>query len=148
MNDFFTKLIGLFLAFFLLVIAPITNNALAQDLTMKRAILNEMTNFVDKVTDSGQISDAMLSDFYLGCASHGAVVDVSVQRYIKIVNPDGSGGTYITYVLSDEIAKWNKSDIVKVKVEAIGYTGAQRLMWYFLKLVTPKLEFELAGMVR
>ena len=141
-------MIGLFLAFFLLVIAPLTNNALAQDLTTKRSILNEMTNFVDKVTDSGYVSDAMLSDFYLGCSSHGAIVDVTVQRYIKVVNPDGSGGTYTTYVLSDQINNWNRSDIVKVKVEAIGYTGAQKLMWYFLKLITPKPEFEIAGMVR
>jgi hypothetical protein len=148
MNDFFTKLIGLFMAFFLLVIAPITNNALAQDLTTKRAILNEMTNFVDKVTDSGHISPEMLTDFYLGCSSHGAVVDVTVQRYIKIVNPNGSGGTYITYVLNDQLTNWNQSDIIKVKVEAISYTGAQRLMWYFLRLITPKLEFEIAGMVR
>lgn len=148
MNDFFSKLIGLFLAFFLLVIAPITNNSLAQDLTTKRAILNEMTNFVDKVTDSGYVSDQMLSDFYLGCSSHGAIVDVTVRRFIKVVNPDGSGGTYTTYVLSDQVKNWNRGDIVKVKVEAIGYSGAQKLTWYFMKLMTPKLEFELAGMVR
>lgn len=148
MNDFFTKLIGLFLAFFLLVIAPLTNNALAQDLTTKRAVLNEMTNFIDKVTDTRQISDLTLADFYLGCSSHGAVVDVKLDRYIKVVNPDGSGGTYTTYVLSDQITSWNRGDIIKVRVEAIDYTGAQRLMWYFLKLATPKLEFELSGMVR
>lgn len=148
MSDFFNKMIGLFLAFFLLVVAPLTNNALAQDLTTKRAILNEMTNFVDKVTDSGYISDEMLSDFYLGCSSYGAIVDVTVHRYIKVVNPNGSGGTYTTYVPSDQIKNWNRGDIVKVKVEAIGYSGAQKLIWYFLKLTVPKPEFEIAGMVR
>ena len=148
MSDFPSKILGLFLAFFLLVVAPLTNYGLSNDLTTKRAVLNEMTNFIDKVTDVSTITEVSLADFYLGCSSHGAIVDVKVDRYIKIVNPDGSGGTYTTYVLSDQLVSWNQGDIVKVRVQAIDYTGAQRMMWYFLKLVTPKLDFELAGMVR
>jgi hypothetical protein len=148
MTSFVTKIMGVLLVFLLFVIVPFTVNSLDQDLTAKRSILNEITNFIDKVTDTGEVNDIMLADFYLGCSSYGPVVDVKIDRFIKIVNPDGSGGTYTTYVLSDEISEWNQGDIVNVKVTAIDYSGAQRLMQYFLKLITPKPEFELAGMVR
>ncbi len=148
MSDFLNRLIGLFLVFILLVLAPLTIHSLSTDLTIKRSILNEITNFIDKVTDTAQVTEAQQTDFYIGCSSYGAIVDVQIKRYIRIVNPDGMGGTYTSYALTDNILHFNQGDIVQVEVKAIDYTGAQKLMWYFNKIFTPKLEFTLAGMVR
>lgn len=107
-----------------------------------------MTNFIDKVTDTGQISELDITDFYTGCSSYGAVVDVQIKRYMRIINPDGKGSTYCTYVLSDKLNHWDQGDIIEVDVKAIDYTGAQKISAYFNKISTPKLNFQLAGMVR
>ncbi|GMQ55940.1 hypothetical protein AN1V17_03320 [Vallitalea sediminicola] len=148
MSDFFNRVIGLFLAFILLIIAPLYLQSLSRDLTIKRSILNEMTNFIDKVTDTGHISDLDKTDFYTGCSSYGAVVDVKIKHYMRIVNPDGNGSTYSTYVLTDKITDWNQGDIIEVDVKAIDYTSAQKLTSRFSKVSAPPLNFQLAGMIR
>ena len=148
MSDLFSKILGIILAFILLAFAPMTIQALSNDLTMKRASINEVTNFINKVTDSGKITDAELSDFYLGCASNGVVADVKVKRYRRIVNPDGAGGTVTTYVLSNDSKNYDQGDVIEVSFKAVDYTGAQRILWQLLKLAQPKFEFTLAGKVR
>jgi hypothetical protein len=148
MTDLFSKILGIVLAFILLAFAPLTINALTSDLTMKRASINEVTNFINKVTDTGKISDAELADFYLGCTSHGATADIKIKRYVMVVNPDGAGGTYTSYVISEDISNWNKGDVIQITFKAIDWTGAQRILFQLIKIAQSKFEFTLAGKVR
>lgn len=155
MTDIFSKILGIVLAFILLAFAPLTINSLTSDLTMKRASLNEVTNFINKVTDTERITDVELKDFYLGCASHGVSADVKITRYERIVNPDktvvnpdGSYGTTTTYVASTNIQSWNKGDVIQVTFKALDWTGSQRILMQLMKLAQPKFEFTLAGKVR
>lgn len=147
MTDFIGKVIGSILAFTLLVLTPLCIWTFSEDLQTKRAVLNEVTNLIDRTTDTGVLSEVQLSDFYLGCASHGAIVDVKVKRYIKVTNAS-SGGTVTTYVVADNVNTYNKGDIIQVEVQAIDYSGVQRIMQTLLHLFTSKLSFSLAGMVR
>lgn len=148
MSDILSKILGIALAFILLAFAPLTINALSDDLTMKRASINEVTNFINKAADTGKITDGELADFYLGCASHGVIADVKIKRYIKVINPDGAGETVTTYVLSTDINKWNQGDVIQVTFKAIDWTGAQRILWQLIRIAQPKFEFTLAGKVR
>jgi hypothetical protein len=148
MSDFLNKLIGVVLAFILLAAAPLIITSLGNDLTMKRSVLNETTNFINKVTDNARISDLDLSNFYLGISAYGVSMDGIVQRYVKVVNPDGNGGTYTTYTASDQLTSWNKGDIIKVTVKAIDYTGSQRIMNRIMHLSPPKYDVTMSGMVR
>jgi hypothetical protein len=148
MTDLFNKILGVLLAFVLLVGAPMAIDTMSRELTMKRSILNEMTNFIDKVTDSGRLTDADLADFYLGISSYGIAMDATISRYAKVVNPDGHNGTYTSYVYQEDIRTWNTGDIIQVKVQAIDYTAAQRLQHRILRLTPAKFEQTLAGMVR
>ena len=148
MTDIFNKILGVLLAFVILVGGPLIIKSMGKDLTMNRSILNEMTNFIDKVTDNGRLSDADLEDFYLGISSYGMTMDATVRRYMKVVNPDGKQGTYTSYVLNDDLSKWNQGDIIKVTVKAVDYTGGQRLQNRILHLAPSKFEQTLAGMVR
>lgn len=148
MSDIFSKILGIVLAFILLVFAPLTINMLSNDLTMKRASINEVTNFIDRVTDTGRITEIELKDFYLGCASHGVSADVKIKRYEKVINPDNAGGTYVSYILSSDIYNWNRGDVLQVTFKAVDWTGAQRILWQLLRLSQPKFEFTLAGKVR
>lgn len=122
-----------------------------QDITNTRTLMNEVDNFIDKVTDTGVCTDKMLSDFYLGCSSCGVPVDVKVKRYEKVVNPvskDTESGTQLTYTINSDLTVFNQGDIVQVSLKFIGPTGLQRIVWSVLRIFQPQTDFDFAGLVR
>lgn len=148
MTDIFNKILGVLLAFTLLAGAPLVINSMNKDLTLNRSVLNEMTNFIDRVTDNGRLTDEELADFYIGVSSYGISMDATVKRYMKVVNPDGASGTYTSYVLSDNLDTWNQGDIIKVTVKAIGYTSSQRIQNKILHITPNMFDQTLSGMIR
>jgi len=148
MSDILSKILGIILAFILLAFAPLTINMMTNDLTSKRESINEVTNFINVVTDTGRISDDQLKDFYTGCAVHSIPFDVKVKRYQKVINPDNMGGTSVSYILNDNIKKFDKGDIIQVNIKAIDSSGSQRVLWQFFRLSQTNFEFTLAGKVR
>lgn len=148
MTDLFGKIVGVFLAFLLLGCATLIIDTKIDEVGMKRSIYNEMTNFIDKTTDSGKISKRDLSDFYLGVSSHGVAMDAKIQRYVRVVNPDGAGGTYTTYTLSENINDWNKGDIIKITCKTIGYTSGQKFTHRLMGVSPSDTPYVLSGMVR
>lgn len=150
MSDIFSKIVGVILAFILSVLTPYTINTMVDDMVARRSIINEMSMFIDEVIDTGKITDQQMADFQLGCNSYGPVVQIEVRRYVKTIDPDPAnpGGTYTTYVMSDDNTKYNQGDHIQVTVSTIGYTGAQRLVMATVGMLTPKFECTLAGRVR
>ena len=136
------------LAFILLAFAPLTINMLSNDLTAKRESINEVTNFINVVSDTGRITENQLKDFYTGCASHGIAFDVKIKRYQKILNPGNFKGTTVSYILNDNIKQFNKGDIIQVSLQAVDWSGSERILWQIFRLSQPKFEFTLAGKVR
>jgi len=51
-------------------------------------------------------------------------------------------------MLVDDHKNWNSGDIIKVRVRAVDFSGAQRLQNYLLRLTPPKFDQTLAGMIR
>ena len=149
MSDILSKILGIILAFVLLAFAPLTINTLTNDLSARRESINEVTNFINIVTDTGTITDNKLKDFYTGCASHGIACDVKIKRYAKVINPENNiEGTSVSYILNDNIKKWNKGDIIQVSFKAVQKSGSQKILWQLLRLSQPDFEFTLAGKVR
>ena len=149
MSDILSKILGIILAFVLLAFAPLTINMLTNDLASKRESINEVTNFIDFVTDKRSITDSELKDFYTGCASHGIACDVKIKRYEKVINPNNNmEGTSVSYILNDNIKKWNKGDIIQVSFKAVDQFGSQKILWQLFRLSQPDFEFTLAGKVR
>lgn len=148
MFDIIGKMIATILAFIILFMGPAVDMTLASDLAMQRGTYNEVVNFIDKVRDSGTINDVERADFILGCSSYGAVTDVEIRRLVKLTAPDGMGGTKDVYSLVDDTAKFNKGDMITVRLKVIDYTGAQRLVFRIMNVFTPKFEFTLSGKVR
>lgn len=148
MNDFLGRLLAIVLVCLLAIMAPLTINGLIMDLTATRSIYNEVSNLIDKVTDTGELSEITLADFYLGCNAYGVITDVDIERNIKVINPDGKGSTVTTYIKSDKIDEWNQGDIITVRVRAIDYTGAQKILWYLINLAVPRMDITLSGGVR
>lgn len=152
MGKLISRLFALVLSFFLLVAAPFSLSVLSDNIMARYAIMNDVENFLDEVADTGKIDDTMLSNFYLDVSSHGVLVDVEVQRYVRVVEggvSDASGHNQVTtYMLTDNIESFNTGDKVVVHVEAVGYTAGQRVVMGTIGQVLPDFDYTFPKRVR
>lgn len=164
MSDFINKVITIVLIFVMLVLAPLLISYMTTDMTTERLILNDVTQFIDKVTDKYTITDYDLNDLYLAVNSHGGAYEVTVDRYqlYEEPAPESEGGTRILYIKQDDTQQLaddknypnitsidlNTRDVVKVKVKEVALSSGKRLFWSIMKIDKGKFEFSLAGTVR
>lgn len=149
MTDFINKIVTVVLTFILLVIAPITWDYVRGEMVTERLVLNEMSMFLDKVTDKGTITEDDLDDLYLGVNSTGGTFDVDVKRYIRMSTEDEFGNPRTVYLSVDyENEQMNLGDIVKVTVKEVGISPAKRLLWTVLRVDSAESKFSLAASVR
>ena len=152
MVDFVNKILTLILIFVLLVIAPLTISYKIDEMVMKRLVLNEVSQFIDTVTDKGSIRQEDLDDLYLGVNSCGGTFDVDVKRLIRVasehVNPEtGNNEIRTTYFSNSDLEVLNTGDVVKVTVEEIGTSPATKFIWNVLRIDSGKFKFSLASPV-
>lgn len=148
MSDFINKIVLIILTFVLLVLAPLTVSYMISEQTTERLVLNEVTQFIDKVTDKGSIVQSDLDDIYLGVNSTGGTYDVNVQRFIRVASQNADGTPRTVYFSNGDLSTLNKGDVVKVTIDEIGVSPAKRLIWALLKIDSGKFNFSLAGAVR
>lgn len=158
MSDFINKVISLVLIFVMLVLAPLLISYMSTDMIAERLILNDVSQFIDKVTDKAQITDYDLNDLYLAVNSHGGAYEVTVERYQLLEEPMPDDTTKLIYVKHDETydlmlgkidtVDLNVKDVVKVHVEEATLSAGKRLFWTVLRVDKGKFAFSLAGTVR
>lgn len=153
MGDIFGKILGVILAFILCIMAPLTVIAMSDDMADRRAIYADITAFVDQTIDTGNITDLQLKEFLYAVSSHGPVCDVKIVRQMRVVNPDPKGGTVVTYVPMDVFLDgvpmhFNQGDLIQVSVEAVEYTGAQRIARMSIGVALQPIAYSIAGRVR
>lgn len=153
MTDFVNKIITLIMIFVLLVIAPLTISYMTDEMTMQRLVLNEVSQFIDVVTDKGSIRKEDLDDLYLGVNSCGGTFNVDVKRLIRVasehVDPDtGNPEIQNMFFSDDRLDILNTGDVVKVTVEEVGISPTKRFIWNVLRIDSGKFKFSLAGSVR
>lgn len=159
MTDFLNKLIEIILIFIMLALAPLTISYMTSEMVTQRTALNEVSQFLDRVTDKQMITKADIDDLYLALNATGGAYNVTVKRYVPVSTPVKDGdktvvkSTYISVDDIDNISEDNPiqldvSDVVKVTVEEVVMSQANTLLWSVLKLDSGKLNFSLAGSVR
>ena len=152
MTDMIPKIIGVLLAFALLVIAPLTIRAMTEDMAGQRLILNEASQFIDRVTDKGSVTARDMDDLYFAVNIHGGAFDAVVVRYIRVAVPISAGISDSVYIAKDVFDSTALTlypgDVVQVRVHAVTKTNAQGLLRRLMRVYEPDLEFELAGTVR
>lgn len=150
MSDFINKIVTIILIFVLLVLAPLLISYMGTDMVTERLVLNEVTQFIDRVTDKGEITNSDLNDVYLGVNSHGGIYDVRVERYIRTATEDPLkvGTVKTVYYNTENTGDLNVGDVVKVHIEEIGISNSKRLLWLLLRIDKGSFEFSLAGTVR
>ena len=166
MTDFLNKVITIILIFIMLVMAPLLISYASTDMVSERLILNEVTQFLDKMVDRETLTYDDLNSLYLSVNSHGGAYDVELSLYhpasIYIPNDDGSE-TIVKYVFikSDEIDNWkytnnvsnrkdinlSQNDVIKVHVKSIGSTPSKELLWSILRMDKGDFDITLAGTV-
>jgi uncharacterized protein (UPF0335 family) len=150
MTDFPNKIVTIILVFIMLVLAPLTWSYVRGEMRSEILVLNEVTQFIDKVTDKASITNQDIDDLYMGVNSTGGTYDVRVKRYVRLATKDADGSLRTLYLSDDykDNLKMNIGDVVKVSIEEIGVSPAKRLMWSILRIDEGKTKFSLAGTVR
>ena len=155
MSDYINKIITLILIFIMLVIGPLTFSYLSDELTSQRMILNEVTEFLDKITDQATVSQSDLDDFYLAINSYGIVLDAKVERYMQTPSIGVDGNMENIYFMandfsdlkSDEQMQLFVGDVIKVTVEEVSVSPGRRLMYYVLKVDSGKYNLSMSATV-
>ena len=130
MHGFLSRIVGLILAFLMLIIAPLINAYGVQEMENKVELLNDVSEFLDKQTDKGGITDEDMDQFYVNVQSHGMILDVKVDRLVKTATESGDGTIHTTYIAADDNTILNKHDILKVKITEKSSTPYKRLpLW-------------------
>ena len=158
MSDFLNKVITIILIFVMLVLGPLLISYASTDMVAERLILNDVTQFIDKVTDKSLITAYDVNDLYMGVNSHGNSYDVTVERYQLIEEPLPDGSTKLVYLKHDDTydltigevdsVELNIKDVVKVTVKETSLSPGKRMFWNVLRIDKGSFEFSLAGTVR
>lgn len=166
MSDFLNKVITIILIFVMLILAPLLLSYMSTDMTAERLVLNDVSQFIDKVTDKASITEKDLNTLYLDVNSHGHAYEVTVRRYQVLEEPIPSGAgeeiteTNLIYVSMDDIealingtsetgvVELNVKDAVKVHVKEVAMSAGNRMLWTLLRIDKGTFEFSLTGTVR
>ena len=129
MHDLPGKIIGIVIAFVLVVIMPFVNTTVEDEMLDRRAVIDDVRNFIDEVVDSRSVTDAMLDELNVNLASYGMTVDYEIKHYVRSVNADPTSDEdyYVTYVQSDNIRNYEKGDKISVRVYTVGYSATETL---------------------
>jgi hypothetical protein len=148
MNGFLSRIIALVLVFFMLILAPLVNSYCVTEMENRRQLLNEVTSFLDVVTDKKSISHDDLNEFYMKVSSYGMVLDVQVNRLVKTATLESDGIVNITYMSADDISIINQRDIIQVKLIEKSQSAYQKILNIFLGVDAENYSLTMAEMAR
>lgn len=150
MHDLPGKIIGLVIAFALIVVMPFVNTTVEDEMLDRRLIINDVSNFIDEVVDSRNVTDAMLDELNVNLASYGMTVDYEIEHYRRSVNADplSDSDYYVTYVKSDDIRSYEKGDKISVRVYTVGYSTTESLAHKITNIFVRDLDETITARVR
>ena len=151
MSDFINKIVTVIMIFVLLVMAPLLISYKNDNMLARRAILNDVELFIDKVQDTTNITDDDLDDLYLACNSHGLTVNVTVKRLVSTAiydaETDIAQTNYFAVDDKDLLKNMNKGDVVQVRIKEETISTQRKATYRLLGIDEGALEFTLAGVI-
>lgn len=148
MTGHLSRIISLILVFMMLIIAPLIYSYSVSEMEDRRLLLNDVTSFLDKVTDKGTITEDDLTEFALQVNSHGMVIKPTVKRLIRasVTTPEGNVRTINVAV--DDISSLNQRDTVQVILEEVSKSPYRKLIQAILRIDEGPYSLEMAAIVR
>lgn len=149
-NDLPGKFIGIVLAFVLTVIMPFVTVQVENEMMDRRMIINNVTDFIDEVIDSRNITDAMIDELNVSLASYGVTVNYEISRYARSVNSDPitDSNYYVTYLPQEDTTTFNKGDKISVRVYTVGYSSSGALAHKLTGMFVKDLDETITARVR
>lgn len=135
------------LAVIMVVFAPMTWSYMYHDKQAEALIFNEMSTFIDRVTDKGSVNEEDMNQLYLDVNSHGIVVDVDVQRLIRVASPQDDGTTKSVYFSANDLTETNPGDTIKVHVTEIGVSKGDVFLYAIVGVNEAPVDLTIAGVV-
>ena len=148
MDGFLSKCISIIIIFVMLIVAPLINIYGTHEMQGRMMVLNDTSNFLDKVCDKGEITQEDIDEFYSTIASRGMILDASIDRLIKTVTKMDNGELSTAYIAADDISKLSQGNLVLVRIEEVSTTPYKKLLRTFLRINEPKYSLTLSKMVR
>lgn len=147
MKGFISRIISLILVFFMLILAPLVNSYCVTEMENRRQLLNEVTSFLDVVTDKKSITNDDLNKFYLKVSSYGMVLDVQINRLVKTATLEKDGVVNTTYIAADDISLLNQRDVVQIKLVEKSESAYQKILSIFIGVDDENYSLTMAKMV-
>jgi outer membrane lipoprotein-sorting protein len=147
MNGFLSRIISLVLVFLMLILAPLLYSYCVTEMENRRQLLNEVTSFLDVVTDKKSITNDDMNEFYMKAASYGMVLDVQINRLVKTATLEGDGNVNVTYIAADDISLLNQKDVVQIKLKEKSQSAYQKILSIFIGVDDENYSLTMAEMV-
>lgn len=150
-NDIPGKIVGLLLAFVLVVLMPFVTVTVENEMLDRRLIVTDVTNFIDEVVDSRSVSDSMLDELNVNLAKYGMTVDYEITHYARSVNvdpTDAGGDYYVTYVRKDDTRNYQKGDKISVHVYVTSYSASESLAHKLTGMFVKDLDVTITARIR
>ncbi len=150
-NDIPGKIIGLLLAFVLTVVMPFVTVTVENEMVDRRLIITDVTNFIDEVVDSRNITDGMIDELNVNLAQYGMTVDYEITHYARSVNVDPAttgDNYYVTYVKADDTTTYEKGDKISVHVFVRSYSATEALAHKLTGMFVKDFDTTLTARVR
>lgn len=149
-SDIPGKLIGLILAFVLVILMPFVTVTVENEMLDRRLIVTDVTNFIDEVIDSRNITDAMIDELNVNLAKYGMSVDYEIIHYGRSVNvdPTSSDDYFVTYVKKDDIRNYSKGDKISIHVYTTSYSASEYLAHKVTGMFVKDLDVTITARIR
>ncbi len=131
----------------MLILAPLVNSYCVTEMENRRQLLNEVTSFLDVVTDKKSITNDDLNKFYLKVSSYGMVLDVQINRLVKTATLEKDGVVNTTYIAADDISLLNQRDVVQIKLVEKSESAYQKILSIFIGVDDENYSLTMAKMV-
>lgn len=150
LKDVLGSIFSFIMIIIMLVITPIYYVGIIQWARSEAVVNIETRNLIDEVIDTRFLIDDTLKDYNLSIAALPMNYVITISRKVKVINPDplNPGSTYTTYVVVDDISKYEQGDFIVVNLEPVGNNLFQIISKSLMGLSIPSNSFTLAGRVR
>lgn len=128
LRDIPGKFLGMILAFVLCIVVPFVTLSAEGAMLDNRLMVADITDFIDGVVDSRQITEAMLTELNVKLASYGKAVDYDIVRYARSIDadPTNKGEYYVSFLRQDDY-NFVKGDKIYIHVYTVGHGTAETL---------------------